>query len=469
MIFLAGFLIWSDSVVKSVTRLNDRAQALAVAEAGIEYYRWHLAHAPEDYQDGTGGPGPYTHDYADKNGAVIGQFSLEITPPPVGSTLVEIVSTGKLFSDETIEKKIKVTMGIPSFAKYAAVLNADVRFGQGTEIFGEIHSNGGVRMDGTAHNLVTSAQSDYNDPDHSGNIEFGVHTHRNEPPQTGVDENFRPSEAPPTSPVPNRSDVFLAGRQFPVPAVDFAGITADLTQIKTDAQASGRYFADSGAQGYRIVLKTNDTFDVYRVDSLVQVPNGCISVLGQQDWGSWSVNAQTFLATYFFPDNGLVFVEDDVWVEGQINTARLTIASARFPDNPAQRAAITVNNDLRYSNYDGQDIIALISQGNFNVGYVSADFLRIDAALIAQNSRVGRYYYRPPSGNQDRCSPYHVRNTITLYGMMMSNQRYGFAYTDGTGYQNRNIIYDSNLLFSPPPSFPLTTDPYSIISWEEIK
>ncbi len=468
VILLTGFLVWGDSTIRYVAKYEGRSSALEIAEAGAEYYRWHLAHNPTDYQDGTGHAGPYSHNYYDKNGDLLGQFILEITPPSVGSTIVTVKSTGKLSADSTIEKIIEVKFGKPSFAKFAAVVNEDVRFGEGTEVFGAIHSNGGVHFDGTAHNLVSSALSVYNDPDHSGNNEFGVHTHRNPPPQTGIDSSFRPLEAPPNS-VQNRSDVFLAGRQFPVPAVDFTGITSDLAQIKTDAQSNGVYLADSGAQGYHLLLKTNNSFDLYKVTAIENAPNGCISVLGQQDWGTWSIKTEQFMHTYSFPANGLIFTEDDVWVEGQINNARLTIAAAIFPENPSHRAAITVNNNLLYTNYDDKDAIALISQGNFNVGMISADILRIDGAIIAQNNRVGRYYYRPPSGQQNRCAPYHIRNTITLYGILASNERYGFAYTDGTGYQNRNLIYDSNLLYAPPPSFPLTTDEYQLISWEEIR
>jgi hypothetical protein len=55
-----------------------------------------------------------------------------------------------------------------------------------------------------------------------------------------------------------------------------------------------------------------------------------------------------------------------------------------------------------------------------------------------------------------------------LYGMIGTNQRYGYAYTDGSGYQNRDITYDANLLYGPPPSFPLTSDQYEILSWEEL-
>lgn len=463
IIALTGFLTWTDSVITSVYRESDRAQALAIAEAGIEYYRWHLAHAPQDFQDGTGQPGPYVHTYTDKSGTVVGSYTLAITPPVSGSTIVTIESTGKLASNPDIEKVIRVRMGIPSFAKYAAVLNANVRFGQGTEVFGEIHSNGGVRFDGIAHNLVTSAQASYDDPDHTGQKEFGVHTHVNVPPATGVTDTVRTLESPPNATM-DRSDVFLVGRQFPVPAVDFAGITANLSQMKTDAQASGFYRPTSTTGlGYEVVLKTNDTFDLYVVNSLVTPPGGCTNAGGQDGWGTWSINTKTLLGNYPMPGNGLIFIEDNVWVSGQIDGSRVTIASARFPDNVATRPSITVNSDLLYTNYTGNDVIALIAQKNINIGMVSAATIRIDAALMAQNGRVGRYYYR------SNCTPYHTRTQITSYGMLGSNQRYGFAYTDGTGYATRNLVYDTNLLYGPPPSFPITTDAYKIVSWDEVK
>ncbi len=458
VIILSGFIIWVDSGLKAAYRRNDQASALSVAEAGIEYYRWHLAHNPEDYQDGTGQLGPYIHDYFDNGNTLLGKFTLEVTPPAAGSTTVTIKSTGELAINPSIKRSVRVRMIRPSFLQYAAVSNSDMWFPVGSEVFGPIHSNGGIHFDGIAHSLVTSARSTYNDPDHSGNEEFGVHTH------------VAPEDPMPPAPVPNRPDVFLAGRDFPVPAVDFTGITSDVSQIKVDAQSAGRYIGPSGGQnfGYQIILKTNDTFDLYKVTETTELPNGCIEVIGQQDWGSWSISQKQFISNYPFPSNGKIFVEDSVWVEGQIDTARIMIASGVLPDNSSKRTHITVNNDLRYTNYDGRDAIGLIAQGNFNVGWVSEDDLRIDAAIVAQNGRVGRNYYKPPEQNQPRCSPHHVKNLITLYGMFATNDRYGFAYNDGTGYLNRVFIYDPNLRFDPPPGFPFVPGQYQIISWEEL-
>jgi hypothetical protein len=453
VLIISGLVSWAAANIRASRSAFNRELAIQIAEAGIDYYRWHLAHVPQDYQDGTGVPGPYTHNFYDKNGDIIGQFILDITPPLAGSSLVTIKSTGKVVADPNISRSIVSRLAKPSLAKYAIAANADMRFGEGTEVFGPIQSNGGIRFDGLAHNIVSSSLASYDDPDDTEPNEFGVHTH------------VPPVDPLPPSPVPSRPDVFEAGRQFPVPALDFVGITADLAQIKSDAQANGFYRSNSGKLGYHIILKTNDTFDLYKITSFVNPPRNCKDPgwSTQQGWSVWSILNQELIGNYPFPANGIIFLEDNVFVDGQINTARLTIAAASFPDSPSTRKNIIVNNDLRYTNYDGQDVIALIAQGNINIGMVSEDDLRIDAALIAQNGRVGRYYY------SQYCSPYHIRQIVTLYGMIGTNQRYGFAYTDGTGYQTRNINYDGNLLYGPPPSFPLTSDQYTILSWEEVK
>ncbi|KKW25202.1 MAG: hypothetical protein UY68_C0005G0060 [Parcubacteria group bacterium GW2011_GWF2_52_12] len=459
LILITGLANWGSVNIRAGRDAALREQAFQIAEAGIEYYRWHLAHASTDYQDGAGAPGPYVHEYRDATGAVIGTFTLTITPPPVGSTLVIVVSEGVVTANPSITRRIEAKFAIPSIAKFAFVANSKMRFGAGTEVFGPIHSNDGIRFDGLAHNLVTSFKYSYDDPDHSGADEYGVHTH------LSPSDPIPPVPPPPGTP-PSRTDVFISGRQVSVPAVDWNGFTQDLSQMKTDAQTSGRYFAGSGALGYNIVLKTDDTFDLYTVTSLVSPQSNCYNSQNQSGWGTWSIASETLLGNYAFPANGLVFLEDNVWVEGTISSARLTIAAGRFPESSSTNANIIVNEDIRYTNYDGADVLGLIAQGNINVGLVSNDVLTIDAAIVAKNGRAGRYYYRYAFSKS--CSPYHQRDTINLFGMIATKERYGFAYTDGNGYETRNIIYDGNLLYGPPPSFPLTSDQYQTISWREL-
>jgi hypothetical protein len=328
-------------------------------------------------------------------------------------------------------------------AKYAVTANADIRFGAGTEIFGPIHSNGGIRFDGLAHNIISSNKSNYTDPD-SGTNEYAVYT------------TVSPRDPTPPFTLPERPDIFLAGRQFPLPPVDFNGVTADLALMKTAAQTNGFWRASSTASGYHLILKNDNTFDLRKVSGLYSQ--------GSCSNAKWSIENEILIGNYSLPNNGIIFLEDNVWVDGQINDARLTIIAAVLPDVVATRKNIVVNRDLLYTNYDGTDVIGLIAQNNINVGLRSEDDLRIDAALIAQKGRVGRFYY-----DSNCSSTYYTRQTITLYGMIGTYLRYGFAYTDGTGYQIRNLNYDANLLYAPPPSFPLTSDQYITLSWEEVK
>ncbi len=450
VIMIGALSSWAAVTIKAGRITFNREQAFQAAEAGIDYYRWHLAHAPSDFQDGTGGAGPYIHSLRDKNGNTVGQFSLNITAPGLGSTLVDIESTGISTFDPSYPRKIKSSVAKPSIAKYAVAGNNAMRFGAGTEIFGSIHVNGGIRFDGLAHNLVTSAATTYTDTDGdacTGSNSWAVHTCL--------------SPADPTSPtaLPLRPDVFEAGRLISQPSINFSGFTADLAILKANAQSADGFWrnvAGTGFVGYHVVLKTNDTFDLYKINSWASL-GSCSGTSS-----SWSVGTQTLQGNYSFPVNGIIFLEDNVVVDGQIDGARLTITAADLV-SPIVYKNIIINNDILYTFYDGTDSLGLIGQNGVKVGMISEDNLKIDAALIAQNNSVGRFYYEGGS-----CA-YKNRSLISLYGMIASFARYGFAYTNGTGYTTRNITYDANLLYAPPPNFPLTSDQYQILSWQEIK
>ncbi len=445
---------WAGTVLRSTVQISESQEAFEIAESGIDYYRWHLANLPTDYYDGNASstsPGPYVHTFQDKDANTIGTFTLTITPPATGTSIVTVRSKGTIASS-SISRSIQATFAIPSFAQYAAVANDNIYFGSGTTVYGPVQSNYGVHFDGVAHNVVSSALSQYIDPDLNDGVErYGVYT-------TG-------DPTPPTTP-PADAATFLTGRQFPVPVIDFNNITTDLSSILSIAQAGGSSYTASGALGYYILLHTNDTYDIYKVTSLQSLPSSCsnnATANSQSGWGSWSiVNKTPIHLGVAFPSSGVIFLQDNVWIDGSINTARLTIAAGAFPANPSTYKNITINNNITYTNFNGSDVLGLIAQNNINVGFNSADTMTIDAALIAQNGRVGRYYY------SSSCPTGYSRSSITLDGMIASDLRYGFAYSDNTGYQIRNLNYDGNLLYGPPPSFPSATSQYSTISWGEV-
>ncbi len=454
LIILTSIVGFVTSYISYSFKHRDREQALHIAEAGVHFYKWYLAHQLDGrtagqiqafWDSGTalGQTTPYTGTFAN------GQYVIEVTPPAAGETIVYIEATGSTIKSPDKKRTIRVRLRRPSWSEYAALTHEAVRFGVGTEVFGRLHSNNGMRFDGLAHNLVTSAVDQYNDPDHTGANEFGVHTHVNVPPATGINNAFRAAEAPP-NPVPTRTDVFEAGREFPVAPIDFNGLQGDLGLMKSDAQAGvngSRYFNNAN-QGRHIILKSDDTFDIRTVQSFNASTNEIINYNG-----GW--------ATYAIPDGGVIFVENNVWLEGTVNGRRVTVIAANLIS--ASKKTMYLGKDIRYTNYDCTDMIGLIGQQDVEVYRQSEDDLRIDAALIAQSGRVGRAYYT---------GSYAIRNVITVYGAIASNRRYGFAWIDAagshvSGYITRNLYYDNNLLYCPPPYFPTGTQ-YELDLWEEL-
>lgn len=452
-ILLTAIVGFVTSQIKYSLTQHNREQAFQIAEAGIHFYKWYLAHQldgktasqAQDFWDaGTalGYSSPYTGSFAN------GQYSITVTPPEPGETMVYIESTGSTIKDPGLTRTISVRLRRASWSENAVLSHEAVRFGTGTEVFGRIHSNGGIRFDGLAHNLVTSSATEYNDADHTGNDEFGVHTHVNIPPASGVSQAFRPAEALPSS-VSDRTDVFEAGREFPVAPIDFNGVLGDLNLMKSEAQASvngSRYF-DNAHQGRHIILKTNDTYDIRTVRSF----NASTNEINSYD-GNW--------ANYAIPDRGIIFVENNVWLEGTVNGRRVVVVAANLTSSSLK--TVYLGKDLRYTNYDCTDMIGVIGQNDVEVYRGSNNILRIDGALIAQNGRVGRSNYTGATA---------IRDTITIFGSIASNERYGFAWADiqgnhVSGYRTRNLYYDNNLLYCPPPYFPTGTQ-YEMDLWEE--
>jgi len=419
-------------------KLNDqyiaKIQALHIAEAGINYYRWHLAHAPNDFTNNTGQPGPYLFDYSDPTSNSVGKYSLEIDPPPVGSTVVTIRSTGWTNNYPLLKRTIEVKYGKPSLARYSFLTNSDIWLGSNESVSGEMHSNGGIRMDGENDSLVTSAKETY--------ICTTSHGCSDEE-KPGIWGNG-----------PN-NDLW----DFPIPEIDFNTLTLDLANMKTAAQNNGHYYQPRN-YGYLVSFRDNSTYDIYRVTQLYPAILQINDNFTDYEYKSERIDSTSFVGNYPLPSNGLIFIEDNVWVQGTIN-GKVTLVSARFPDSPLTNTSIFINNNLRYLARDGNHSLGLIAQKNVQVPRHAPTNLSIDAILLAQKGRVyrGLYYSRS------------IKNYIEVYGGIITNKIWTWTWVSGInvidGYTNTKSIFDSKLIFSPPPYFPTSGD-YSFITWEEL-
>ena len=438
---MLGVLGYAAAELRVVRSTVNREQAFQIAEAGVNYYQWHLAHFTSDYWDGNASttPGPYAHTYTDSDtGQVLGQFSLTITPPPVGSTVVTIQSKGSTNANPGQARTVTVRYGIPSLAQYAFLTNSDAWIGSTESVNGQFFTNGGVRFDGTGNAPIMSAKQTYTCQSWSGN------------PCPATENGVWGS-------APQSTQNFW---QFPVPNTDFSSITSNLSSIKTGAQQSGIYLAPSSALGYSLVFNVNGTVDVYKVTSLAAPHNGW-DVNGNAHNTSWdySGSGRTFLYNQAIPANGLIYAEDNTWVEGTVS-GRVMVAAAKLPYNANTAPSIIVPNNIVYAAKDGTNSLGLLAQQDLLISYGAPNNLEIDAALVAQNGSTQNYYW-----------PGDVKTgTIAIYGSTASYGVWTWSWVDNSnniigGYTNTNTVYDSNLLYSPPPSFPLTANGYQQISW----
>lgn len=440
-------------------RLGHRStESLQIAEAGLDWYRWYLAHNPGDL-DGPDGEMPMEKGITDPERGVIGKAEIDVSGSQFcgQNQWIDITSTGWSTEEPDITRTVSARYTRPSVARYSFILNSNVWAGSDREINGPYHSNGGIRMDGDNNSKVTSAQEDWE-----------------------CDGSFGCSSGGETKP-----GVFGGGDgenlwDFPVPQVDFTGITLDLNQIRNLSQSQGVYFNAAGGQsnkhGWHIIFNGDGSFDAYRVKDTESV-----EAYSQED--GWHTNYniiadEKFDGTYdLSEDCPVVYTEDKLWVEGSIGQ-KITIAAAKAT-NPNFEADTVISDDITYAADDGSVGLTVVSERSIDIPLNSENDLDISGIFIAQNGRFGRdhfaspfnsfYWYRwVPSSYYN----YVRRDELSMKGSVVSNGRVGTKWSSGntwiSGYGNRTNAFDRDLSVSPPPLTPFVSEEYELVQWREV-
>ena len=446
--------------------LYSREQAIQVAEAGLEYYRWFLARNPTIMATGVGLESPVTKVIEDPEASRLGEATVVATI--VSSCGIpqyaDIASTGKADSNVVFPRTVLGRYMRPSVAEYSHIVNQNVWAGADRNITGPYHSNGGVRMDGANNSDVTSAVSTW-----------------------VCDSTFG------CSPTNNSAaGVFGAGSgsalwQYPVPQVDFAGIAANFASLRTYATNDGIYLsgttvrvnnvqqggshtsvAANEQRGYRLVFNSNGTVTIYRV-------TGTTAVRGYNNTQGWHtdydiISSQTSLGTFTPPsDCGVIYVNAKTWIEGTVS-GKVTVVAA---DTGSFSADVILNGNLNYATFDGSTGITVIGERHVLIPLVSPDAMTIRGIFVAQNGMFGRNHYTT-SGSEEVPSAYdsYVSQTsLTTNGAVVSNLRVGTKWICGgtycSGYGTRFDNYDRILAFNPPPFTPSASPDYGIVLWRE--
>lgn len=439
-----GFVVTQSTSQK--TKI-DKERALEVAEAGLDYYKWYLSHYPNDITHGTTTPGPYIIPYEDPELGRIGEFALTVDGNMVCGDLasIDITSTGTIDSAPEYKRSVYGRYARPTVSEFAYIINSNVWAGADRVIVGPYHSNGGVRMDGTNLSTVSSGVETW-----SCTSSFGC------------------------SPTATQNGVFGGGPNsalwsWPSPPINFTGLSVDLSAMKTKAQGSGRYFAPSGNYGYHVILKADNTFDLYRVTNTLNM-QGYTTEAGWQ-YERHVITAETFIANYTIPSAcSLIFLEDKVWLEGVVNT-KVTIAAANVTTAGVDPYMI-LPDSITYGTGTTTPGLLAIGEHSVLIGLDSPTDMTLEGIFVAQLGRFGRNHYT--TANTPSSLDANVQqNLLNVFGTIVSNGREGTKWSSGgvftSGYEFRTNSYDRELVSNPPPLTPHTSDTYKFIEWREVQ
>ena len=423
---------------------SDIAQNLA--EAGINYYSWHLGKTPNDYTDGTGQPGPYVHDYKDPQGDIIGKYSLQIDPPTQSHPVITITSTAWHIKYPKVKRSIQVEYGQVVLTRYAFLHNSNMWFGNSITVNGPVFSNGGIRVDGRNSSTVESAKETYTCGAESGCIPD---------PETkpGVWGNGEIDEL----------------WSYPAVPIDFDSIKVNFTNMKSASQTQGLYLGPSGAQGYHFVYTADGEVSIYKITGTSSINGysleyGC-EILQQV------ITSETALGTYSLSATPIIFAEDNVWVEGVVN-GKTTLAAARFPLGTFN-ANIWIKGDLTYLAKDGNHKLGLIAERDVIFTRDVPEYFDLNAAILAQNGRTIRHHYNQQGCRVGGQGTDSQKKEFNFYGSLISNQRSYWNFSTGpgspaSGFVKTTLDYDPTNYGDPPPYFP-SYGTYQFLSWKEVR
>ncbi len=443
-------------------------ESLQIAEAGLEYYKWYLAHNPTSLWNGT-------VEYKDpQTSQRIGEFNISsITNTQCGDIMSRDVTViGKSDKDSRFTRKLSARYMLPSVANYSYLIDEDVWAGSTRSIIGPYFSSGGIRMDATHNSLVASGVSTW-----SCDGSFGC------------------------NPTQTKAGVWGSGSQpnlwqYPKVLTDFTNIQPDFVDLKNKATTYGEFFPSvsngAGNKGYHIIFKSNGTFDVFRVDSADYNWGWVSGGLAYKDYHS--ILSETFIGNYSLPSTcSLIYVEDQVWLEGVVSgKVALVVADTVHNFDPD----IILHDNLTYANNSTIDGITAIAEDDVLVSAKSPEDLTVDGIFVASNGNFGRNHYVENPGTywnfasgswqyMPGVGASQDLNTLTINGTVVSAKRTGTSWTYGvykqttwwgsytyivedSGFANRINKYERVQAFDPPPFTPSSdTVPY-YVNWQEL-
>ena len=463
MLVLGSVTSYAFQQAKFGRALFAREQAIHIAEAGLEYYRWYLAHNPSVMVSGSGLVSPYAYAVSDPEGGAVGSATVTATPNIQCGAVqwMDLTSVGRSNAGVGFPRTLAARYMRPSVAEYSYIVGGNVWAGSDRDIKGPYHSNGGVIMDATSNADVTSSVSTW-----------------------WCDSAFSSSQCPSGADKPGvwgdgSGDVLW---KYPVSTIDFAGMGVDLANLKTKVQTGGGIYygpasGSANSRGYHLIFNSNGTVTVKRVTQTTAVygysQQGGVYAY-RLEYNIITAGYETTLGTYAIPSTcSVIYTEDRTWIEGVVK-GKVTVA-ASTPSDTGSAPDIILRNNITYASGPDTDGLTAIAEGSILIPLDSPNYMEIHGIFIAQNGRYARNAYTTSGSKavppEYRTTAYITPAQLTTVGTVVSLERTGTAWMNNgvvaSGYQNRYDYYDRVLAFSPPPFTSATSVDYRLALWRE--
>ena len=441
---VTGFVGYVITQNKLVNFRYEQQRATEIAEAGLNYYKWFLAHYPGDLTTGVGVPHPYKDPVT---GIVFGEFSLQVASTTYCGSIasIEVESTAFTYEEPLAVSTLRARYTRPNVAEYSFISNTGVWYGAGGSVVGPLHSNQGVRMDSAHNSIIGSGQTSWT-----------------------CDNSYGCSPSLLVNGVYTTSGDSTPGLfSFPVSPIDFAGITLDLGDMKTRAQNNGGiYYGPSGSYGYEVVFNSNGTVQINRVTGTVDYQSYSSEQgthTGERNFITSRVSVGLRNISASCP---LLFFEDKVWVRGTVNQ-KVALGAGNL-SSPSQ-TNIVLSGNIDYLANSQAGLLA-IAEDDIDYGVDIPNNMTVKGIYIAKNGRVGRNYYHV-NWFSNTLDPYVLRNRLDTFGTLVSNGRAVSTWVSGptvvSGFVNGTDSFDSNQVDYPPPFTPETSDVFIFKDWRQ--
>jgi hypothetical protein len=186
-----------------------------------------------------------------------------------------------------------------------------------------------------------------------------------------------------------------------------------------EGEGKGLYFPPSTKEGYHVIINGR-TISVSKITELSRVR--AYTVEEGYHWEYSIISEEEAAVDYVLEDCGLIYLEDDVWLEGEID-GQITLAAANLIVSE-EEASVWLKGSISYKNVNPLDGFVLVSQHDVLITPDSPEYMDLQGVFIAQTGHFGTNHYSSawyPS--------YGKKEELNIYGTIVSNGRVGTQWT----------------------------------------